>query len=374
MSGTYEIWHTTDAGVRIQLLDDILGGSFTKEVNAIAPFSINLKSTFDTSTIKRDQMIQLWRAPAGGRLALWQAYFIRNWQWATLGGREIRLFGGADPKDLLRRRIVAAFAGEPQSAKVDFADDMMKEIVTESIADGIAPTPDAGTRVIPLAVQADQGDGPTLTRSMAWQRLLLTSGGGAIGGTARAALEAGTEVFFDVVPINVTSRSIGFEFRTYTGQPGIDRTATGFVFDQDEGNMINPSRTLDATEEANYIYAGGKGAEAARTIEQVWDAIRFGVSQYGRCEAFADARNTEVANAIREEGRERLEQGRPVERFSAIPVDTRGSRFGVDWNFGDRVKAKYLREEFETIVRATTILLNSRGRESIRARLDVDIT
>ena len=374
MSGKYEVWLTDDVGVRIQLLDDFTGGSFTKEVNAISPFTLNLKSTFDTRLIQLDRMVQVWRAPAGARLSLWQAYFIRNWRWATPGGRALRVFGGADPNDLLRRRIVAAYAGQPQSAKVDFADDMMKEMVTESIADGVPPVPAAGTRVIALNVQADVSAGPTLSRSMAWQRLLLTSGGGAIGGTARAALEAGTEVFFDVVPINVTSSSIEFEFRTYTGQPGIDRTGTGFVFDQDRGNMTDPSRTLDGAEEANYIYAGGKGAELARTIEQVSDAARYSVSAWARCEAFADARNTDVVNAIREEGRERLEQGRPIERFSAIPVDTEGSRFGVDWDFGDRVPAKYLGEEFETIIRATTIVLDSRGKESIRARLDVDIT
>ena len=34
---------------------------------------------------------------------------------------------------------MAAFTDEAQSEKTDFADDMMKEIVTEALADGVAP-------------------------------------------------------------------------------------------------------------------------------------------------------------------------------------------------------------------------------------------
>jgi hypothetical protein len=373
MAGRYEIWLTDDAGVRIKLLDDFISASFTKEVNAIAPFSLSLKATFDIRMIKPDRMIQVWRAPGAGQLRLWQAYFVRGWQWATLNGEDVRYIFGSGPNDLLRRRIVAAYAETAQTDKTAAADDMMKEVVTESIADGVAPVPTAGTRVIPLSVQVDSTDGPVITRAFAWQRLLLTSGGGAIGGTARAALEAGTEVFFAVVAIPATN-AISFEFRTYTGQPGRDITKTGFTFDQDRGNMANPSWTYDATEEANYIYSGGKGAAAARHIEQVYDTARYGVSQWGRCEAFANANNTDVANAIREEGREKLETGRPVEKFSAIPVDTKGSRYGIHWNFGDRVLARYLGHEFETIVRAVTIILNERGKEDIRSRLDADVT
>ena len=140
--------------------------------NSIGTFSMSLPPSFDASLLAPDRMVQVWRAPEGGRLSLWRVYFIRKWRFLTQGSRQVLLVWGRDSNDLLRRRIAAAFVDEAESAKTDFADDMMKEIVTEALADGVDPTPDAGTRAWPdLSVQADLGNGPTLTRSFAWQRL-----------------------------------------------------------------------------------------------------------------------------------------------------------------------------------------------------------
>lgn len=368
---SYELWLTTDKGVRIALLDDTLGFTVARVVNGIGSLGQNLPRTFDTALIKPDRMVQVWRAPSGGRFSLWRVYLIRRWRYSTVGSDEVLKISGPDANELLRRRIVAAYAESTQAGKTDYADDMMKEVVAEAMADGAAPTPDAGTRAWDdLSVQADLSAGPTLTKGFAWRRLLLASGGGVLPDIAKAAKIAGTEVFFDIVPKVVSSKSISFEFRTYTGQPGQDVTER-VVFDQARGNLLDPFLEYDYLEEVNYVYAGGQGNETARVVEQIYDAERYSASQWARCEGFADARNQSESDGVREAGRALLERGAPRRRFGGIPLDTKGTRFGRDWDFGDKVRARYRGEEFDAIIRAVSISVRG-GQETIQARLDYE--
>lgn len=372
MSGTYELWLTTDQGSRIAQLTTGTGFSASRVVNGIGFMSLSLPLSFDISLIQPDRMIQLWRAPAGGELGLWRVYFIRRWIFETQGSQEVLTVSGPDVNDLLRRRIVAAFSGSSQGSKTDFADDMMKGVVSEAMADGVEPTPDAGVRAWSnLSVQADLGDGPTISKSFSFDKLLNSSGQGVLSALAQAAREAGTEVFFDIVPNVVTGSSITFQFQTFTGQPGQDVTDR-VVFDQQRGNMRDPKLEYDYTEEENYIYAAGQGEGAARNVQQVYDADRYRLSLWNRCEGFADARDQTSDNGVREAGRANLSEGRPKIRFNATPVDTVGTRFGRDWDFGYKVRARYRNIEFDTIIRATTISIDDNGNENIQARLEYE--
>lgn len=374
---TYEFWLTDDYGKRITnqrgetVIDNVLWGTFTRVVNEIGSIRLALPPSFDTSIIRIDNMLQVWRAPQGGRLGLWRAYFIRKWRWETTGSAEHLLVTGRDANDLLRRRIVAAYAGELQSSKDDYADDMMKEVVTESLADGVAPTPDAGTRVwADLSIAPDLGDGPAITKAFAFDPLLTKSGGGALAQIADAAREAGTEVFFDVVPKMISPTAITFEFRTYTGQPGQDVSGS-VVFDQDRGNLKDPYLEYDATDEANYVYACGGAQETDRVIVQVYRAGRYNLSQWNRCEASIQAQSQGTDTLmIREAGRSRLADGRPVWRVGGKPLDTQITRFGIDWNWGYKVRQRYRKTEFDAIVRSVVIDISSTGEETIQARMD----
>ena len=379
----YEFWLTDDRGMRIaneegrSFLDNVLWLSAAKEVNAISYFSMGLPSNFDMSLLinRPDQMVQIWRAPNSKRLTLWGVYFIRKLMFRTTQDGLQFAIGGPNANDLLRRRIVAAFTGSAQSDKTDFGDDMMKEVVTEALADGVAPIPDAGTRAWSnLAIQGEFGLGPTITSSMAFKSLLLPSGAGAIGELAKACREAGTEVFFDIVTNSVSPSSIAFEFRTYTGQPGQDVTSTGILFDSDRGNMLDPFLEIDYTEEVNYAYGGGQDADAAREIQQAYDATRYNQSIWNRCEGFADARDQSAADGVRETARAAVEAGRPIYRFGATPLDTPQSVFGIDWDYGYKVRAKYLWFEFDAIIRAVVLSLDGDGNETIQARLEYEGT
>jgi len=169
----------------------------------------------------------------------------------------------------------------------------------------------------------------------------------------------------------VTGSSLTLQFQTKINQPGQD--VTSFVlFDQARGNMREPSLEYDYSEEENYIYAAGQGEGAARNVQQGYDADRYNASIWNRCEGFADARNQTASNGVIAAGNSALEEGRPRIRFTAQPVDTAGTRFGIDWNFGDKVRSRYKNVEFDTIIRAVTISLDSNRKETIQARLDFE--
>jgi len=370
MAGDYEIWLTTDYGVRLALLDDILWFSASRDTGKIGFFEGQFRKAFDTDLVHPDYMIQVWRAPTGERLSLWRPYFIRKWRFETSGSEEYLSVSGPCVNDLLRRRIVAAYAGSSQSDKSGYADDMMKAIVTEAMSNSAAPVPEAGTRAWPnLSVAVNLSAGPLLVESCSFDVLLTSSGGGILSDIAKAAREAGTEVFFDVVPNVVASNSISFQFRTYTGQPGMD-VSNRVVFDKEMGNFADPYLEYDFLNEENYIYAGGRGVGDDRNVQQVYDAGRYGVSCWNRCEGFADARDQEAANGVREAGRAALERGRPKVRVGGAPIDTEGARFGRDWDFGYRVRARYREMEFVSIVKSIIIGVDEGGREIILTKLE----
>lgn len=368
-SGTYRIVLTTDAGSPVATLDNHLGLTASRNDYRIDWLNIRLPSTFDEALLRPDFMIQVWRAPPGGVKALWRPYFIRKWRYSMAGDHETLIVSGPGPKDLLRRRIAAHYAGSANATKTSIeADDLMKDIVADAIADGTNPAPDAGTRAwANLSVAADLTNGPQLSKGFAFDYLLKPSGGGILPAIAKAAREAGTEVFFDIVPKVVTDSSISFQFVTYTGQPGAD-VSDKVIFDRGDGNLADPFIEWDYADEENYIYAGGQGDKNLRNIQQVYDADRYGISQWNRCEGFADARTQAADNAVRETGRAKLEKGRPIVRMGGSPIDTAGTRFGRDWDYGSKVTAVY-RGEFTAIVRAALIILDGKGNETIATNL-----
>jgi len=372
VAGSYEFWLTDDAGRRLAdpaggtLLDRILSGTFQRVANGIGRFSARFPASFDTSLLKPDYMIQVWRAPEGGRQGLWRVYLLRRWRLARVGSDLLIDLWGFDPNSLLNRRIVANYTQTPESMKRGYADDMMKEIVdNQCVTDASDPAPSFGARAIPgLTVQANTSRGPSLDKDFAWQRV-----SDVLEDIQRATRDAGTEVFWDVVEDSISSTSITFQFRTKTGQPGADRTSTA-VFDESRGNLESSSLEYDWTRETNYVYSLGQGEDNFREVVQAWDASRIAVSRYGRIEDFVFAQFSSSPEAVEAQAQAALIEARPQRLFIGQPMDTEGLVFGLDWDWGDRVTARFLGNEFEAIVRQVILSIGENGREVVDARIE----
>jgi len=126
----------------------------------------------------------------------------------------------------------------------------------------------------------------------------------------------------------------------------------------------------DWTDEDNYIYSLGQGEDEFRDVVQAYDTTRVNISQYARSESYAYATFSSSPEAVEAAAKEALLDSRPRRVFSGQAIDTQGTRFGRDWNYGDRVTARFLGLEFESIIRQVIITLDSGGREIIDARLE----
>lgn len=367
MPGTIELWLTTDSGKRIAQLSTGLGFSGSKIVNGIGEFTWIAPASFDRNIVKPDMMLQVWYEPFGGIRKLWNVYFLRRFHYPSKGFD----FGGPDINGLLWRRIVAAYTNTSQAKKTAMpGDDMMKEVVRESLLDNAAPTPDFGTRAwADLTVQADNSLGPTISKSFPFNKLLTFDGGGVLPILARASAEAGTQVFFAIQPNIVSQDSINFEFRTFINYPGSD-VSTKVIFDEDSGSLLNPDLTIDHSREENYIYATGQGTETNRDVQQVWDAARIGQSRWGRSEGEADSRNDDNSNAVIASGYSKLFEGRPKITFTGKAGDTEGTAFVKHWDVGDLVRVKSSIIEFPSLIRGVTLSYDQNGKQSVDARLD----
>ncbi len=369
MAASYEFWITDAEGGRLLLVDNILSGRFPRVTNKVVSFQASLPYTFDPDFLKRDMLFQVWRAPEGQVMDLFRIYFIRKWQFRRVGTRLETILWGPDIGDLVARRIVANYAGTAESEKDnETTDDLMAEILNEqSINDASDPAPSFGTRDIPnLSIPVPDSLGTVAPFSFAWRNV-----GDILYDITKFSRDPnnGPEMFWSMEVRDINTVPITFQFRVTTNQPGSDLTDR-VVFDENNGNLENPSLTFDSTAEVNYVYAGGQGIGTDREIQQVWDSDRIDASVFNRREAFAYASFASTGSATQSAGYERLTAGLPVRQFTAKAIDTEGARFGRDWNWGDRVRARFLGYEFDAIIRRVILSIDSNGREDIDAPLE----
>lgn len=372
MTTKHELWLTDDRGNRLDLLDEVESFSWTRVINDIGRCRIVLKGNFDRSLLARDNRIEVWRAPTPtSDLRLEDTYLIRRPIITTNAvGLQRQTVFAMSPTELLSRRIVAFVTGSSQSSKTDLVDDMMKEIVDENLGASAGVDDFGASRSFDssfFGVQADAGAGPSITKSFAWRNVLVI-----LQDLSDAAREAGTEVYFAIVPTSVTT----FEFQTFIDQPGQDRRLPAgsgpILFSLDQGNIEVPVLEDDFEDEVNYVYGGGQGEAAGRDIQEVRDLDRINASIWNRREAFRDSRHEATSAGVTDEAEIRLIEGRPKRRFSADLLSVDGARYGLDWDFGDRVTVEYLKEQFNALTRAVSISVDSEGLETVTGRLEVE--
>lgn len=370
MAGTYEFWLTDDHGVRLAdgtgrtLLDNILTGTFQRVDNGIGRFSARFPISFDTSLIRADRMIQVWRAAEGGSLSLWRAYFVRWWRYSRIGS-ELRVeLRGPDVNDLLRRRHAINSEDTYYATRIDQADDLMKFIVRNNMqVDNSNPGPTYGSRLVPdFTVQGEASAGPILYKQFSYVKLV-----DVIQQLQRDSRAAGTEVFWQIAEVDV-GPPLQLQFQTRVGQPSADRT--DIVFDEARGNLEAATETWDWLDEENYVYGGGEAVGGFRVIEQVYDAARHNASRYGRSEGFSYAAPSASISVAQSSARDHLVAHRGLRIFEGRAVDTEGTRFGRDWNWGDRVTARFLGREGEAIIRQVIVSIDESGRETVDAPLE----
>jgi hypothetical protein len=362
---SYEIWLSRDDGTRLALLDSLIGFEYAISLHQIGACVLRLPGTFNKALLAPDRRIEIWRAPAGGSLALERVYLVRRIVDDTdAAGVRTLTVTGVDGNDLLRRRIVAYAAGAAQADMTDESDDMVRAIAIDNLGSDALTARQISSTYLTFA--PERSAGVSLTKAFARRNVLTV-----LQEIADIAETAGTPIYWHGGDAMANQWGLG----TYTGQPGPGHTYPAgpnpVLLGLEYGNLAEPTLEMDYTAEVNYVYAGGQGEGAARVIQTAEDTARSGRSLFGRCEAFADARNESTTAGVLAAAQQALQDGRPRLRFTAKIVESVGTCYGIHWRWGDRVTAQYAGESYDAMIRAVAVTVSATGAEMIDARLEV---
>lgn len=371
MKSKYQVWWSNDRGQRIMQLDQLAFLNYSRIVNGIGTCNIGLPYKKYGNIWKEDYRVDVYRRPSlRSDFRLENVFFMQEPIIRTRIEDNVTILdmSGHDANTMLDRPIIKYKSGTAQSKKNAPIDDMMKEIVDEAM--GAAAYADDPNRAIPynlgyFQVQSDASAGATVEKSFSFRQVL-----DVLKELGRLSRQQTPEIFFDLVPVTPTL----FEFRTYVNQRGADRRfsagKSAFYFSLERGNLEGPSYEYDTFEERNFAYVGGQGEGEGRDLVERENTDRTGLSIWARREIFVDARNVDLGDTteLQDAGDEALGENLPKRRFVANFLDAEGSRYGVDWDFGDRVTASYAGIQFDTDIKQIQVTLQEDGSEKIFGR------
>lgn len=315
-----------------------------------------------------DYQYHFWRRPNGGDWGLEFVGLCPDRFTDTQGSITTKRVEGFGVNDLLDRRIIAYKAGTAQSKKTDYLDDMCKAIVNDNLGSGASDARNILT-AFNMSIAPDLSDAPSVTKSFAYENVLETLQ--ALADTSAGQASGAVDLFFDIACDSYRSNERPhFEFRTYTGQPGRDRTDGGgnssaTVFSLENANIANVHYQRIHSGERNYIYAGGLGLESDRNVVEASDTARIAESPVNRRELFVSATHLADANAS-EAAYEALNENRPTRKLTCDLLDTETTRYGADWDWGDKVTVYYGEGKFDEIVRVVDVQVRNK-KETIKA-------
>lgn len=365
-----EVWLDDALGNRLALIDDMIDYELVRTYGKVGAFTVRLPQTFDFSLLHKDYLLEFWHGYDPGALRCIGVGKIRK---RTISendkGVSTILAAGPDFNDTLKTRIVAYAAGSAYTDKTDYADDLLKAVMRENFGSSATDTA-RNLSAYNLRIEADASLGPSITKAFSRKNVF-----DVLNDVCNVSAEQGTPLYYDLVPEFLASGALGFVFQTWINQPGKDRTASSnqpALFGSTWGNLYTPQLQYDDTNEITYIYCGGQGQEDQREIVTASDTARMGDSPWNRREGFADARNEKTTAALTDKARSELYDKRGKLKFSGKLLDTPSSRYGIDWQFGDRVTAEYMGLQFDGLVQSIKYTVDSDGDDAFEVKLEVE--
>lgn len=318
-------------GNRTTVIDSFKKLEYARVENQAAPCYLTVPAkNYDVSLFMENFTIEIERSLEGGQptLQLETAYFIKKIESLIQNNSLYYLITAYDANILLSDRIVAYPANSPYSNKLNMAlDDMMKAIITENFGASAV----AARRISGLTVQGNTASAPVITeKSFAWKQVFTT-----LQELANLSYQRGTYLVFDLIKTGEAA----YQFRTYVGQRGTDRTSTSknsILIGDQYGNFSDPKYVLDYSNKATMAYVGGQGEDELRMISEVTGTIS---GNYDRKEIFVDARNSDSLSELNEEGRQALIENKTITTLAGRLIETPGFQYGIDYFWGDMVTA-----------------------------------
>lgn len=371
MGASYQIILKDPNANTLAIPQDIFYLEYARRINEIGAMTLRLPVAY-APYILIDGQIEIWRQVDSGPLYLEgeTRWFIRKPTYhLDENGQEYIEVYAEDANTLLQRRQCAFYATDSHVTKTAVAaDDLCKTIVSDNMgaaaADYLGAAAARQLTAALFSIQANLTQGALVTKSFAWRPMFPV-----LQEIAETSTQAGTYLAFDVVAI------VGgtFEFRTYTVQRGTDHRWPGginpVILDPQMGNLSNIAQINDYTKAVSFVYCGGQGQDTNRVIQTATNATLAGLSPYGRFEDFQDARLNSATAGVLAEAQADLWASRPVINFSAQLVQTPGVQYGVQYQFGDIVTARYRGQQYDCRIEAVHVTKMGSNPETVEARI-----
>lgn len=337
---------------------------FTKRVNAIGALAVTFETDIDrwiSLFNQQDMMIDVRR-----NSIVEGTFLLTSRQRGAQGLTEYFVIGGMSPEHLMSRRLIdpADDVNQPNGGYVTKAgplDTILRELLRENMADLASDA-----RQFPNVVIADvSGTGDPRGFRLRYDKLDTT---------VYDLLESGN---IDLHVVRTTGNTLEFRLERI----GTDRAYDSAqplkpvtLFSPERGNLLNPSYLEAWDESITFVYIGGAGDGATRTILKLGNNLEIVKSPYGRRESFRDMKSSDTAiTNLYTEAITVLQRNRISEQFEYDLVGQRGgSTYRVDYFIGDYVTIKW-GEVFQR-VRITQIEfnLNPNG-ETMTVQVDTDV-
>jgi hypothetical protein len=234
---------------------------------------------------------------------------------------------GVDDTAWLRRRLAhpqpassaPPYATQSEDFRVAVASTVMRDYV--GINEGVTAV---ASRKIPAVLRdPDIFYGATVTGRGRWQVLLTLLQEMAVAGAVND------------LPVGFRLVQEGQVLR-YKNFIPVDRTAEA-VFSEGRGNLASFTFRRSAPE-ANYVFVGGPGTGAARTIYEQPDSDS--IAAWGRIEGeLVDAQSSTTAEELAQSATKALLDHGAKSSLSVTPIDTDDLSYGIHYGLGDRVTA-----------------------------------
>lgn len=186
-----------------------------------------------------------------------------------------------------------------------------------------------------------------------------------------------SKVYFDVVeierPVTGTAPAFQYEFRTYIGLRGVDRTENGVVFSPENGNVANPVLSEDWLDESNAIIVKNMSAKLAAVV---YNPLTYTVSGMNKCYKFVQSSSGKTAD-LYTEARALLKKNERTRTISTEFIDSPGgprqprSLYGLDWDLGDKVNVRFIGVTIQTEILIVYVSMDEEGKENVLGRNEV---
>lgn len=355
---------STAEGVFVSNLDNFLTATISRTKNDIGEVVIVLPDTYGDNPWGCDFILDIYkRLPNGGQtLVGGTCWFLRVWQFDLQDSGEcFWTLTFVDTMDLLRRRHVLWFGQDngpyPSNLQLE-SDNLAKAIFWFNLGDGAdgnalfpdgsipAPVPaippivdaaydayypgggpgiDISQRISGIQMDVIQNAGPVIQARFEFENVLEV-----LQNIANQSEANGQQLWFDITcSVNPTDDVRVLVFRTWIGQRGQD---TGQIFSPELRNLSNATLTYDFNPETTLVIAGGAGNNELR-------ALGFGVNPVHKpfypIEGFINSDDDIDQNTLSGLAQQQVGAGIIQGQVSGTIVDTEGTQFFVDYNFGD---------------------------------------